>query len=108
MSAPDNATVAIVMAKLEYLRADNDALRAELDTLRTNLQSALPFIRDFVENCYAEWSGSEYRCGFCAAGKREHRQEQEFLNKIQEHAEGCAWREAKLWYDANAPKKATE
>lgn len=43
-------------------------------------------------------------CPRCGAGHREHNLEDAFLNRVQEHAEGCIWREAKFWLDANAPQ----
>jgi len=88
--------------------AENAAQRLERDAYKAKWESALPFVRALVENCYAEWNGYEYICPFCAAGKREFKRESEWLNAIQEHAEGCTWREATIFLDANAPKEGGE
>lgn len=87
---PSPALAEAVIGGLAQIIAERDAM--------------LPFVRAFVEIGYAEWDGHEYECPHCGAGHREHNLEDAFLNRAQEHAEGCIWREAKFWLDANAPK----
>ena len=87
---PSPALAEAVIGGIAQIIAERDAM--------------LPFVRAFVEIGYAEWDGHEFECPHCGAGHREHNLEDAFLNRVQEHAEGCIWREAKFWLDANAPK----
>lgn len=93
-----------VLTELDALRAEIAAALAEAARLRAQVGQMFPFVEAFVETCYAEWDGHEYECPFCGAGHREFNRDGEFLDAVQEHAEGCTWREAAFWLDANAPK----
>jgi len=95
---PSPALAEAVIGGIAQIFAERDELRAERDAM-------LPFVRAFVGIGYAEWDGHEYECPYCGAGHREYNREPEFLNRVQEHAEGCIWREAKFWLEANAPSE---
>jgi len=78
MNAPDSATVAIVMAKLEYLRAENDALRAKWNAVPWGIiADANNTLIDFAAN-------SNHQHALSNAG------------------------DIALWLDANAPKDAAK
>jgi hypothetical protein len=96
--------IAQLKGKCDKLHAERAAVQAEAAWLRAQVGQMFPFVEAFVENCYAEWDGHEYECPFCGAGHREFNRDDKFLDAVQEHAEGCTWREAAFWLAAHAPQ----
>ena len=63
--------------------------------------SALPFLKAFVADGYAEWDGYEFECPHCSLGHRAFNREQEWLSDPTRHDEDCLWRMAVEFLAAN-------
>jgi len=133
MRAPDSATVAIVMAKLEYLRAENvsllHALRVErantaaaiqgmserfavlddaTDALRAKWESARQTMAEIVEHGCVLHTEDGLCCYYCEADAEYPDESGDYEHFELPHTTTCIWAKARAMLDANAPQEAIE
>jgi len=80
--------------------------REEIHRLQLEIFMLRVYVKEFTDIGYSYWTGAEYRCPHCGAGKREYNNKEEFLENREVHDKDCVWRMAAEYMDKFAPAES--